>query len=98
VGERGEAGVRAREESNIACYRADVEAGKCQEIKPFTFIYLRDAPGDKHLLHHYCDEEELHALLFGFAIDDLRLVREEYVGEDGIIHVSAHYHFQARRL
>ncbi len=88
----------AREESNIARYRADVETGKCQEIEPFTFIYLRDAFGDKYLPHHYCDERELRTLLTGFAVDDLRLVREEYTGDDGVTYVSAHYHVQARRL
>jgi tellurite methyltransferase len=92
------ASVAAREESNIACYRADVETGKCREIKPFTFVYLRDAPGDKYLPHHYCDEPELHSLLAGFVVDDLRLVREEYTDEDGIIYVGAHYRVQARRL
>ena len=75
--------VIARDEDNIAFYRADVEAGKCQEIEPFTFIYLHDAPGDKHLPHHYCDEVELRALLAGFVVDDLRLVHEEYADADG---------------
>jgi SAM-dependent methyltransferase len=88
----------AREKSNIARYRADVETGKCQEIEPFTFIYLRDAFGDKYLPHHYCDERELRTLLTGFAVDDLRLVREEYTGDDGVAYVSVHYHVQARRL
>ena len=88
----------ASEEGNSASYRTDVEAGKCREIEPFTFVYLRDAPGGKYLHHHYCDEAELRALLAGFAVDDLRLVREEYAGEDGVIHVGAHYHVQARRL
>ena len=88
----------AREESNIARYRADVETAKCREIELFTFIYLRDAFGDKYLPHHYCDEAELRALLAGFVVDDLRLVREEYTGDDGVTYVSAHYHVQARRL
>ena len=88
----------AREESNITRYRADVETAKCQEIEPFTFIYLRDAFGDKYLPHHYCDERELRTLLAGFVIDDLCLVREEYTGDDGVTYVSAHYHVQARRL
>jgi len=90
--------VTAREESNIARYRADVETGKCQEIDAFTFVYPRDAFGDRYLPHHYCDEAELRALLAGFVIDDLRLVREEYAGDDGVARVSAHYHVQARRL
>jgi SAM-dependent methyltransferase len=90
--------IAAREESNIARYRADVETGKCQEIEPFTFVYLRDAPDDKYLPHHYCDEAELRALLAGFVVDDLRRVREEYTDEGGVIRVSAHYHVQARRL
>jgi len=88
----------AREESNIARYRADVETGKCQEIEPFTFIYLRDAFGDKYLPHHYCDERELRTLLAGFVVDDLHFVREEYTGDDGVTYVSVHYHVQARRL
>jgi len=88
----------ARDEVNIASYRAGVEAGKCQEIEPFTFVYLRDAPGDRYLPHHYCDEAELCAFLADFAVDDVRLVREEYADEDGVVHVSAHYHVQARRL
>jgi len=90
--------IAAREESNIACYRADLETGKCQEIEPFTFIYLRDAPGDKHLPHHYCNEAELRALLSSFIVDDLHFVRKEYADEDGVAQVSAHYHVQARRL
>lgn len=88
----------AREESNIARYRADVETGKCQEIEPFTFIYLRDAFGDKYLPHHYCDEPELRTLLAGFVVDNIRLVRDEYTCEDGVTYVSMHYHVQARRL
>jgi len=87
-----------RVEQNIACYRADVETGKCWEIEPFTFVYPRDAFADRYLPHHYCDEAELRALLTDFIIDDFCLVREEYTGEDGAIHVSAHYHVQARRL
>ncbi|MCK4316919.1 MAG: class I SAM-dependent methyltransferase, partial [Anaerolineae bacterium] len=96
-GGRFYASIVAREESNIARYRADVETGKCQEIEPFTFIYLRDAFSDKYLPHHYCDEAELRTLLAGFVVDDLRLVRDEYTCEDGITYVSTHYHVQARR-
>lgn len=83
-------------EQNIARYRADVEVGKCREIEPFTFVYPRDAFGDRYLPHHYCDEAELRALLAGFSIDDLYLPREEYTDEDGVVHLSAHYHVQAR--
>jgi len=90
--------ANARVEIKIACYRADMEMGKCQEIEPFTFVYLRDAPGDKYLPHHYCDEAELRALLAGFVVDDLRLVREEYTDDDGAVQTGAHYHVQARRL
>ncbi len=98
VGGRLYAAVAARDEGNTARYWADMEAGKCQEIESFTFVYPRDAPGDKYLPHHYCDETELRACLAGFVVDDLRLVREEYTGDDGIIRVSAHYHVQAWRL
>lgn len=89
--------VVARDDSRVASYRADVTAGKCQEIEPFTFVYLRDAPDDKHLPHHYCDQAELCDLLAGFVVDDLRLVRVEYADEGGVIHVGTHYHVQARR-
>jgi len=89
--------VIARDDSKIAGYRTDVETAKCQEIEPFTFIYLRYAPGDKHLPHHYCDEAEVRALLAGFIVDDLHLVRVEYASEVGVIQVGAHYHVQARR-
>jgi SAM-dependent methyltransferase len=37
------------------------------------------------------------AWLADFVVDDLRLVRVEYVGEGGVIRVSAHYHVEARR-
>jgi tellurite methyltransferase len=90
--------VNARDESKIACYRADIETGKCQEIEPFTFVYLREAPDDQHLPHHYCDEAELRALLADFVVDDLGLVREECTDDDGVIQTGAHYHVQARRL
>lgn len=90
--------IIARDDSRVANYRMDIEAGKCQEIEPFTFIYLRDAPGDKYLPHHYSDEAELRAFLVGFAVDDLCLVHVEYADEDGIVQTGAHYHVQARRL
>ena len=90
--------VVARDDSRVAGYRADVETGKCREIEPFTFIYLRDAPDDKYLPHHYCDEAELNDLLADFAVDDLRLDRREYTDDDGVIRVGVHYHVRARRL
>jgi tellurite methyltransferase len=89
--------VTARSDSKIANYHADMEIGKCQEIEPFTFIYLRDAPGDKHLPHHYCDEAELRSFLADFVVDDLCLMRVEYVDDDGVVQTGAHYHVQARR-
>jgi hypothetical protein len=88
----------ARDDSRVARYRADMETGKCEEIEPFTFIYLRDAPGDKHLPHHYCDEAELRAFLVDFAVDDFRLVRVEYTDEDGVVQTGAHYLVRARRI
>jgi len=91
--------ANARDERKMASYRADVEAGQCQEIEPFTFIYLHDAPDDKHLPHHYCDEAELRDLLTGFAVDDLRLAYKEYTDEDGgAVRRGTHYHVQCRRL
>jgi SAM-dependent methyltransferase len=87
----------ARDDRLVAGYRLDVGAGKCREIEPFTFIYLRDAPGDKYLPHHYCDQAELRTLLADFVVDDLRLVRKEHADDDGSIQVGAHYHVQARR-
>jgi len=89
--------IIARADSRVACYRADVALGRCQEIEPFTFVYLHDAPGDRHLPHHYCDETELRAFLADLVVDDLRLVRVEYADEGGAIQVGAHYHVQARR-
>jgi tellurite methyltransferase len=89
--------ANARDESKIAGYRADVGAGKCQEIEPFTFVYSHDAPDDKYLPHHYCDEAELRVLLADFVVDDLRLDRREHADEDGVIYVGVHYHIQARR-
>jgi hypothetical protein len=85
------------EDSKVAGYQADIEAGKCQEIEPFTFIYPRDAPDDKYLPHHYCNEAELQTLLTGFTVDDLCVVRVEYANEDGVIQTGVHYHVQARR-
>ena len=90
--------IIARDDSKVSDYWADVETGKCREIEPFTFVYLHDAPGDKYLPHHYCNEAELRDLLADFAVDDLRLVRVEYAGEDGMPQVGIHYHVQARRL
>jgi ubiquinone/menaquinone biosynthesis C-methylase UbiE len=89
--------IIARRDSRVAGYRTDVALGKCVEIEPFTFVYRRDAPGDKYLPHHYSDETEVRGLVAGFVLDDLRLVRVEYADEDGTIQVGAHYHIQARR-
>ncbi len=92
--------ITSREDSQIAMYRADVAAGRCVEIEPYTFIYPQNAPSDKYLPHHYCDEVELRHLLTAtqFGIDDWRLERVEYVGEDGKVHTGAHYHVQAHRV
>lgn len=87
----------SREDSKVAGYHADVEAGKCLEIEPFTFVYPHDAPDDKYLPHHYSDEVEVRTFLTGFALDDVYLKRVEYT-EDGIVRTGAHYHVQARRL
>jgi SAM-dependent methyltransferase len=89
--------IIARWDSRVAGYQADVAAGKCIEIEPFTFIYPRDALGDKYLPHHYSDEAEVRGFVAGFVLDDLRLVRVEYADEDGTIQTGAHYHIQARR-
>jgi tellurite methyltransferase len=90
--------ANARDEHKMAAYRADAATGKCQEIEPFTFIYLHDAPDDKYLPHHYCDEAELRDLLTGFAVDDLGLVYKEYTDEDGgAVRRGTHYHLQCRR-
>jgi SAM-dependent methyltransferase len=89
--------VIARSDSRIADYRVDIDAGRCIDVEPFTFVYLRDAPGDKYLPHHYCDESELRALMSDFRLDRLGLVSVEYVDEDDIVQVGAHYHVQACR-
>lgn len=86
-----------RVEENISRYRADVARGICQEVEPFTFVYLREAPGDKDLPHHYCDEAELRDLLAAFEIETVLPVRDAYTDEHGARHVSLHYHVQARR-
>jgi tellurite methyltransferase len=88
-----------REDSKVAVSHADVEGGKCHEIEPFTFVYPRlgDAPDDKYLPHHYCDEAEVYDLLAGFDIDDLGLDRREYDDGEGECHVGVHYHVQACR-
>ncbi len=88
----------AREDSRVAGHRADVETGRCVELEPFTFIYLRDAPGDKYLPHHYCDEAELRGLLAGFVVDGLRLDHRRFTDESGALQTGAHYHVQARRV
>lgn len=89
--------IIAREDSKVATCQADVKAGKCHEIEPFTFVYphLDDAAGDKHLPHHYCDDVELRDLLADFVVDDLYLDRQGYVADDGSARSSVHYHVQA---
>jgi len=82
---------------NIAGYRADVARGACREVEPFTFVYLYDAPGDKDLPHHYCDEAELRGLLMSFEIEALVPVYTQYVDEAGRRHRSLHFHVQAMR-
>jgi hypothetical protein len=79
--------------------QADARAGRCREIEPFTFVYPRfgQAPDDKFLPHHYCDEAEVCGLLTGFDIDGLDLDRREYGEDNGELHVGVHYHVQARR-
>jgi SAM-dependent methyltransferase len=91
--------IIAREDSKVAICRADVQAGKCHETEPFTFVYpcFDDAPDDKYLPHHYCDEAELLILFADFAVDALRLDRREYVDDGGELQVGVHYHVQARR-
>jgi SAM-dependent methyltransferase len=89
--------IIARRDSRVAGYWTDVAAGKCVEIEPFTFVYPCDAPGDKHLPHHYSDETEVRDLVADFVVDDLRLVHVEYTDEDGVVQTGAHYHIQARR-
>ncbi len=87
----------ARLEENIARYRADVARGIALEPEPFTFVYLQDAPSDKDIPHHYCDEEELRDLLTAFEVESLVPVRSDYTDRAGIRHISMHYHIQARR-
>jgi len=90
--------IIARSDSRVNGYRADVATTKCQEIEPFTFIYQRDAPGDKYLPHHYSDKAELDAFMAGFVVDDTSLMHVEYIDEDGVVQTGAHYHVRARRL
>jgi len=82
---------------NIARYRADAARGTCREVEPFTFVYLQEAPGDKDIPHHYCDETELQDLLAGFDVEAIVPVRNEYTDDEGVHRVSLHYHVQARR-
>jgi len=90
----------AREGLSATMVRHDMETFPFPEraFDGLIALYLRHAPGDKHLPHHYCDEPELRTFLAGFVVDDLYLVRREHTGGDGAIYVSAHYHVQARRL
>ncbi len=89
----------ARWEENIARYRADVVQGIALEPEPFTFIYIQDAPSDKDIPHHYCDEEEVRDLLAAFEIESLVPVRTDYTDTDraGVRYTSLHYHIQACR-
>ena len=89
--------ANARDEGRMATYQAEIAAGRCREIEPFTFVWPHET-GDKSLPHHHCDEAELRDLLAGFAVDDLDLVRREYVDDDGTFRVRAHYHVRAYRL
>ena len=86
-----------RVEENVAFYRADVERGVCQEIEPYTFIYVRDAFEDKYLPHHYSDEKEVRQFMSTFEIESLTPVLHEFTDEEGDDHGSLHYHVQARR-
>lgn len=86
-----------RVDENIARCRADVTRGICREVEPFTFIYLREAHGDKYLPHHYCDEDEVRDLLADFELEEILPVRSEYTDEDDIHWVSLHYHVRAHR-
>jgi SAM-dependent methyltransferase len=89
----------AREDSKVGVYQADVKAGRCHELESFTFVYpqVGDAPEDKFLPHHYCDEAEVHDLLADLNIDMVDLDRREYSDGEGEPHVSVHYRVQARR-
>jgi tellurite methyltransferase len=90
--------IIARDDSKVACCQTDVNMGKCQEIGPFTFVYRHDAPGDKYLPHHYCDEEELRSLLADFIVAHLYLDHREYANGEGLTQVGVHYHVQAQRF
>jgi len=94
-GGRVYATVIARQDDKVARCRADLEAGVCRELEPFTFIYQDGAPDDKYLPHHYSDVEELGVLWRDFEVD-VRLERREY-DEDGLTHVGVHYHVQGAR-
>lgn len=83
-----------RLEERIAGFRSDVARGICLEVEPFTFVYLRDAPGDKDVLHHYVDEEELRALLARFRVEALVPVYTASVDAGGNPRRSLHYHVQ----
>ena len=84
-----------RLEERIADFRADVARGICAEVEPFTFVYLRDAPGDKDILHHYVDEAELRALLAPLRIEALVPVHGAWTEANGEPRRSLHYHVQA---
>lgn len=89
--------MAARLDENIARYRADVARGIALELEPFTFIYLQDAPSDKYILHHYCDEAEIRDLLAPFEIESLLPVLTEHTAQAGTPYASLHYHIQACR-
>ncbi len=89
--------ANSRDERRMARYQVEIAAGRCREIEPFTFVWPHET-GDKSLPHHHCDEAELRDLLTGFAVDDLVLVRKEYVDDDGTPRSSAHYHVKGYRL
>jgi SAM-dependent methyltransferase len=80
----------------IAFYRSEVERGVCQEIEPFTFVYVRDAFEDKYLPHHYSNEDEVRQFMSDFEIESLTSLRHEFTDEQGADRVSLHYHVQAR--
>lgn len=87
----------ARDAELDAQFRADVAAGRCVEIEPYTFVAHSDAEGDKEIPHHYSDEAEVRALLDGFMIDELYLDRRERTNDQGNRKVHMHYHVQARK-
>ncbi len=86
----------ARDQELDEQLRADMAAGRCVEIEPFTFMARADVEGDKELPHHYSDEAEVRALLADFVIDELYLDRET-PDDQGGWRSRMHYHVQARK-